>query len=140
MPPTNPIWTLNQSGITPAGLNGSDLAGCHITTNGTAYEFTAPNINTVLSSTTGSSLPSLPFTFPTFTYESLNWSVTVNSLTTGSGGTATGSWNNPPGPVGEEDDGDFTNATSGDFTAQSGSKLDVDEAAALSAKAQVCIY
>jgi|ERR1043165_7592312 hypothetical protein len=143
MPPTNPIWTLNASGITPAGLNGSDLAGCHITTNSTntAYEFTEPNITKVKSTTTGSSLPSLPFTFPTFTYDGLLWTITVTSMTTGTGGSAAGTWNNPTGPVAEEGDDDFTNATSGDFTAQSGSKLDEDEeaedeAAAHSAKAQ----
>lgn len=128
-PPTPPIWTLNASGITPAGPNGSDLAGCHINENaaGTAYQFTAPNPNTVLSTTTGTSLPSVPFTFPEFTYDGLNWIITVNSLGVGVNGS--GTWSNPLDEVTD------TPSTSGDFTAQSGSGLGEGEGDAHSAKA-----
>ena len=126
-PSTPPIWTLNASGITPVGSDGVNLVGCHITTNaaGTAYEFTKPNINDVLSTTTGTSLPSVPFTFPVFTYKGFDWTVTVSSLPAGS--TGSGTWSTP-GSVKR------TGAQNGDFTAQSGSGID-EVADAQSAKA-----
>jgi len=67
--PTN-VWTLHANGIS-GGSNGQDLVGCHITKNsaGTAYEFTAPNINTILSVTQTTTLPTAPFTFPQFGYD-----------------------------------------------------------------------
>lgn len=128
MPPSTPIWTLNASGITPAGSAGrTDLAGCHITENdtGTAYEFTEPNINNVLSTTTGSSLPTVPFDFPEFTYDGLQWNIRVTTLPAGANGS--GTWSTPGDEVKE------TAPQSGDFTAQAGAGLGEDEAA--SAKA-----
>ena len=131
-PSTPPIWTINASGITPPGSNGVDLVGCHITENAsqTCYEFTQPNITNILAFTPGSSLPSLPFTFPEFSYDGLNWLVTVNSLPVGA--TGSGTWNNPltMGKV-----KDPTPPTSGDFTAQSGSGLGEGKGSAHSAKA-----
>jgi hypothetical protein len=127
-PPTPPIWTLNASGITPVGSAGqTDLAGCHITENnaGTAYEFTEPNPNNVLSTTTGSSLPSVPFTFPVFTYDSLEWTITVTSLGVGVNGA--GTWSTPGD---EHNDHADTGPENGDFTAQSGSGLGEEESAA----------
>ena len=113
MPPL-PIWTLNASGIS-GGSEGQLLAGCHIIVNaaGTAYEFTAPNISDVLASTTGNVLPMPPFTFPTFTYKGLVWSIEVLSLPVGA--PATGTWS--------------TSAESGNFVAQAGEALGDDEAA-----------
>jgi hypothetical protein len=127
MPTTTPIWTLNASGITPAGSAGEQkLAGCHITQNsaGTAYEFTKPNINEVLA-TSGPPLPTLPFTFPTFAYKDLDWNITVSTLPSGANGS--GTWNTPGSGVAG------TAPESGDYTAQSGSGVDAD-AAASSAK------
>jgi hypothetical protein len=136
-PPTPPIWTLNASGITPPGSDGALLAGCHITTNaaGTNYEFTQPNINNVLATTPGTSLPSIPFQFPTTgVYQGFEWTIYVTSLPSGANGG--GQWSIVP--VGELSDHpkDPTGPTSGDFTAQSGSGVGEDEAAAHSAKAQ----
>lgn len=127
MPTTPPEWTLNASGITPADSAGQKkLAGCHITQNsaGTAYEFTKPNITEVLA-TSGPPLPTLPFTFPTFSYKDLDWSITVSTLPSGANGT--GTWSTPgSGPA-------DTGPESGDYTAQSGSEVGTD-AAASSAK------
>jgi len=132
MPPTTPIWTLNASNITPVGSAGVMLAGCHITENstGTAYEFTQPNINKVLSTTTGSSLPSVPFSFPQFTYKGLDWNITVASLAVGAN--VTGTWSTPGDELAAHPLP--TTPQSGDFTAQAGEGLD-EEAAASSAKA-----
>jgi hypothetical protein len=129
MPIPPAVWTLNASDINPAGSIGQkDLAGCHITENnaGTAYEFTEPNINKVLSTTTGSSLPSVPFSFPVFTYKGLQWNISVSTLPVGASGT--GTWSTP----GSERP--TTGIQSGDFVAQSGSGLAKDKGAA-SAKA-----
>lgn len=134
--PSNPIWTLNGSGITPPGSDGTLLVGCHITTNaaGTNYVFTQPNINNVLSTTPGTSLPSVPFTFPlTSVYRGFQWQIYVTSLPAGA--TGAGQWNIPPvgDPSGHPPDP--TDPKSGDFTAQSGSGLDEDEDNASSATA-----
>jgi hypothetical protein len=121
-PPPPPIWTLPASLIT-GGSAGVKLAGCHITTDaaGTAYEFTEPNITKVLSTTTGSSLPSVPFTFPTFSYKGLDWNITVTSLSVGVNGH--GTWSTPGNetlPTGPEN---------GDYTAQAGAGFEEDDAA-----------
>ena len=117
-----PIWTLTANNI-GGGSDGQDLAGCHITQNaaGTAYLFTKPNINEVLS-TMGPPLPTTSFTFPAFDYKDLkNWSISVTlPLTVGSN--ATGSWSIP----GQKRTGN----QSGTYTAQSdGTTDDADEAA-----------
>src|SRR5688500_4238690 len=78
------VWTINATGVT-GGSTKTDLVGCHITTNddGTAYEFTDNNINTVLATTSGTSLPTTPFTFPSFGLDGYTWTITVNTLTGG---------------------------------------------------------
>jgi hypothetical protein len=123
----SPILTLNASGITPANSYGhAKLAGCHITTNaaGTAYEFTEPNINNVLA-TAGPPLPTVPFSFPQFHFHEVDWTVTVNTLPMGANESGSGTWSTPGnGPD------DTINPQNGDFTAQTGGIVTVDETAA----------
>ena len=114
------VWTIhNVTG--PSGSHKSDLQGCHITTNaaGTAYEFTDNNINTVLATTTGTSLPTPPFTFPSFGLDGYTWTIVVNTLTGGAGGNqAQGTWSN--------DAPSIAAAEEGNYTAQAGSTVDED--------------
>ena len=122
-PPTPPVWTISANDVS-GGSNGSLLIGCHITENaaGTAYEFTQPNINNVLSTTPGSTLPSVPFSFPSFTYDGFTWTIGVTSL---SGADVDGTWATAATPEIEN-----VPAQSGDYTAQTGGgPLGVDEAA-----------
>ena len=121
------IWTLNASGITPAGSYGNaKLAGCHITTNsaGTAYVFTKPNINEVLATSSGPPLPTVPFSFPQFHFHDVDWNVTVNTLGTLAG---TGTWSTPGDGLSSPDD--TVNPQNGDFTAQTGGQVTPEEAA-----------
>lgn len=114
------VWTINAGGVT-GGSTKTDLVGCHITTNDddTAYEFTDNNINTVLATTPGTSLPTPPFTFPSFGLDGYTWTIVVNTLTGGGGGNqAQGTWsNNAPSIAAGE---------TGDYTAQAGSTVDED--------------
>ena len=108
-----PVWTLSINGIS-GGSVGRLLAGCHITENatGTAYEFTAPNINEVLS-VTASPLPRVPFTFPPFSYKGYMWTIVVISL--GVGVNVTGTW--------------AASAESGEYVAQPGLEMAEEDAA-----------
>lgn len=126
------VWTIHSGDVT-GGKDKSDLVGCHINTNaaGTAYQFTDRNINTVLSTTSGSSLPTPPFTFPSFSKNGYNWAISVSSLTGGaSGNQAEGTWSNDDPQIAAEEDGTWT--------AQAGSTVGddvVDDADADSAAA-----
>lgn len=126
--PTPNVWTLNASGITPAGKDGIKLVGCHIKFNSGTYLFTEPNINNVLASYTPPTPAPTSFTFPQFTYDKRNWSITVNlPLTSGANGS--GTWAvlgkqafatpMPPPPASPN--------TNGEYTAQAGSGLGGDE-------------
>ncbi|HSE24132.1 MAG TPA: hypothetical protein VLB68_20865 [Pyrinomonadaceae bacterium] len=120
------VWTLHANGIS-GGSNGQDLVGCHINTNtaGTAYQFTAPNINTILSTTPGTTLPTAPFDFPQFGYDGNTWDITVNTLQGGaSSNQAEGTW----GTLGKPDIKE-TGPQSGEWTAQAGSTAGDDLAA-----------
>jgi hypothetical protein len=126
------VWTIhNVTG--PSGSHKGDLQGCHITTNaaGTAYEFTDNNINTVLATTTGTTLPTVPFTFPSFGLDSLNWTIEVTTFTGGAGGNqAGGNWSNDAPSITAGEDGTWTaqaGSTVGDDT---GSDAEEDEDAA----------
>jgi len=114
------VWTINAGDVT-GGSTKTDLVGCHITTNddGTAYEFTDNNINTVLATTPGTSLPTTPFTFPAFGLAGYTWTIIVNTLTGGAGGNqAEGTWsNNAPG---------ISAAEEGTYTAQAGGGAEED--------------
>jgi len=123
--PTN-VWTLHANGIS-GGSNGQDLVGCHITKNsaGTAYEFTAPNINTILSVTQTTTLPTAPFTFPQFGYDDNTWNIAVTTLDGGpSSNQAEGTWGTLGKPSIKE-----TGPQSGEWTAQAGSTAGDDLAA-----------
>jgi hypothetical protein len=112
------VWTINAGDVT-GGSTKPDLVGCHITTNDddTAYEFTNNNINEVLATTTGTSLPTPPFAFPEFDLDGYTWTITVNTLTGGAAGNqAEGDWsNNAPTIAAAEE---------GTYTAQAGSGTD----------------
>ena len=85
-------WTINNAG---GGRDASDLVGCHIQRTSTGYDFTSPS-NQILASTTDTTLP---FSFNDFGYDGWEWTVTVDTLTSG----ASGSWeNNNPDITGEE--------------------------------------
>ena len=123
-----PIWTISNNDVS-GGSNGSLLVGCHITKNaaGTAYEFTQPNINNVLS-TDGPPLPTVPFTFPSFTYQGFTWTITVNSL--GLNADVDGTWATAATPEIED-----VPAQQGDYTAQTGGGPMAADGAASHAKA-----
>ena len=111
-------WTIHHAEGDP---DKSDLIGCHIIVNGdgTAYQFTESNVNNILSTTEGTTLPTPPFDFPNFPYDGHNWDLTVTTLTGGhSGNKAEGTWSN--------DDSQITNAQDGTYTAQAGSTVDED--------------
>jgi hypothetical protein len=115
-----PIWTIRASGVS-GGNTKSDLVGCHITTNdaGTAYEFTNNNITDILATTPGTSLPTPPFTFPSFGLDGYTWTIAVNTLTGGAGGNqAEGTWSN--------DAPSIAAAEEGNYTAQAGSTVEDD--------------
>ena len=108
------MWTINAVDVTGGGTR-DDLVGCHITTNDddSAYEFTENNINEVLSTTPGATLPTAPFTFPAFDFDGYTWTITVNTLTGGAGGNqAEGDWENNALSI--------TAAEEGTWTAQAG--------------------
>jgi hypothetical protein len=107
----NNIWTINNGDVT-GGKDGSDLVGCHIVQTATAYEFTEPNINNVLSTTPGSTLPTPPFDFPAFSYEGYTWNIHVGALSGGFSGT----WSNT--------DPTITADETGTWTAQAGAGVD----------------
>jgi hypothetical protein len=114
------VWTINAGDVT-GGNTKTDLVGCHITTNDddTAYEFTDNNINTVLATTPGTSLPTPPFTFPEFDLDGYTWTITVNTLTGGAGGNrAAGDWSNNAPTI--------TAAEEGTYTAQAGGGAEED--------------
>ncbi|HSE33812.1 MAG TPA: hypothetical protein VLA93_19735 [Pyrinomonadaceae bacterium] len=111
-------WTIHSGDVT-GGSHKDKLVGCHITTNtaNTAYEFTDNNINTVLATTTGTSLPTPPFTFPSFSLGGQNFTIEVTTLTGGnSSNQAQGNWS-IPSPTAEPD---------GTWTAQAGATTDVE--------------
>lgn len=104
------VWTIAAGDVT-GGSHKNDLVGCHITTNdnGTAYEFTNNNINDVLATTTGTSLPTPPFTFPDFDLDGYTWTIDVDTLTGGAGGNqAEGSWSNNAPTISADEEGTWT--------------------------------
>lgn len=114
------VWTIHANGLT-GGDTKSNLVGCHINQNaaGTAYQFTAPNINTVLATTSGTTLPTAPFTFDSFSFQNYTWDISVSTLTGGAGSNqAQGSWSNNAASIVAEQDGTFT--------AQAGSTVEDD--------------
>lgn len=110
----------NISGAT-GGSNGTHLNGCHITVvtdaSGTHYQFTKPNINEILATTPGLSLPTPPFNFPQFRYKEVDWVVMVQTLGANGGGT----WSTPSRKR--------TGSQNGDYTAQSGGTVHPKKAA-----------
>jgi hypothetical protein len=126
-------WTIAANGV-QGGSNKSDLVGCHIAQNsgGTAYQFETPS-GSVVSTTTGTTLPTPPFQFPMFTSTlagttSRNWYITVETLTGGaSNNQAGGKWSNSQFENPEADPTDT-------WVAQAGASVGAeDEAAGASA-------
>jgi hypothetical protein len=133
--PAQPEWTLTARHT--HGTDGQLLVGCHITINATntAYQFTQPNVNNVLATSTGTTLPTAAFTFPAFDYNGLTGVSISMDTPVASGTNWGGTWSctgsppigSTPPPQGPQ---------SGDFTAQAGTKLDEDaDEAASSANA-----
>ena len=121
------VWTIHS---TDGGKDSSQLQGCHIQVNGNTYQFTQPSIQNVLSTTTGTTLPTPPFTFPAFSLgaDGYSWTIIVTTLTGGhSNNKAEGTWTNT--------DPSITADESGTWTAQAGSTIDPEEEDASSAKA-----
>src|SRR4051812_5923515 len=103
------VWTLHANGLT-GGNSKSNLVGCHINQNaaGTAYQLTAPNINTILATTGGTTLPTAPFSFPGFSFQNYTWGISVSTLTGGPGGNqAQGSWTNDAAGIAAGEGGDW---------------------------------
>ena len=89
-------WTIDNA---KGGGNDSELIGCHLAISGTNYQFQLPS-GSVVATTTGTTLPTLPFNFPMFNSAlagttAVNWYITVESTTDGvSGNKAKGTWSN----------------------------------------------
>ncbi len=112
-------WTI-YAGDVSGGSFRENLIGCCVTENaaGTAYEFTEPNINNVLSTVTGSAFPTGAFNFPEFTYHGLTWQISVTSL---SPNEVQGSW------LAGIDRSEGILPEPGNWTAQAGSGASDDE-------------
>jgi hypothetical protein len=126
-PPGTPRWTLNAADIS-GGSDGQLLVGCHIVQNATNYTFTKPDW-TVLATSTGTTLPTAAFTFPTFNHRNINgWSVGMSTPPTDTTQNwGADSWSFPAQPLVEIED--TTPGQSGEFTAQAGSGLTGEEVA-----------
>ena len=81
------IWTIPANGIQPQSGPGMDLVGCHIAivndAFGQHYAFEFPN-GQIIVQTPGSTLPSIPFNFPTFNtgfrgHTAKDWYIRVTS-------------------------------------------------------------
>lgn len=135
MPPTNPPqWTLSSNLIT-GGSNGQLLVGCHVTENaaGTAYQFTQPAINQVLATSTGTSLPTGAFTFPSFNYNGVNgWVIGMTAPVAEGTNWSNCTWFTPQTPQQRIED---VPAQSGEFTAQAGGGVVPEEERAAAEKA-----
>ncbi|MFN2531677.1 MAG: hypothetical protein ABR555_10295 [Pyrinomonadaceae bacterium] len=129
------VWTIHSNGLT-GGNDKSDLVGCHVNVDGTGthYQFTEPNINNVLSTTTGTSLPTPTFNFPSFSYQGHTWEISVTTLTGGaSNNQAQGNWNNDDPEITGEQDGTWTaqaGSTAGDDIDEGGDEYEEDSASA----------
>jgi hypothetical protein len=114
------LWTIHTHKL-KGGPDKTDLVGCHIIETDTAYQFTGPDPDDVLSTTTGSK-PTPPFPFPVFSFEGsplVEWNIAVSTLTGGhSGNEAKGDWTNNDSPTGDE---------SGTWTAQAGAGVDDEQ-------------
>lgn len=117
-------WTINAGEAHgPKGGNQTALVGCHLAivedADGTHYQFQAPG-GTAEQTSTGSQLPTLPYTFPAFWAQlggptSMDWYIKVKTTTGGqSGNEAKGDWSNFPFPPA------FSETDPDTWTAQSG--------------------
>ena len=111
-------WTINNA---RGGRDSTALVGCKIqvSQDGLHYEFTLPN-NNILATTTGSTLPNTPFSFPEFAIPGgpavYNWNIQVTTVTGGNQrNKAEGTWTNS--------DPNTTADESGTWTAQAGSGM-----------------
>ena len=117
-------WTIHS---VTGGPDGGSLSSFHITQDGTTYDFTTSNPNTVLSTINLPTFPTGGFDFPSFDYgvagrNQITWNIHVTTLTGGTGNNqASGTWSNND-PTAEE-----TGIENGDWTAQAGSGADDDE-------------
>ena len=128
-PPTENIWTLHSN-----DPNGKDLNGCHIVLTGTTFEFTEPDPKKVLASTPGHLTPTIPFTFPVFTYKDTEWAIILWRLSTAPFGSGSGTWATSGKKITATSrhtvskETPQTDPQSGDFTAMNGGSGDPEEA------------
>ena len=117
-PPGTPFWTLTAANLS-GGSDRTKLAGCHIVQNATNYTFTTPDWD-VKSTSSGTSLPTTGFTFPTFSHRDITgWTITVLAPpAVSSQNWGGGTWSFPDEPGLEEVP---ITGQSGEFTAQAGS-------------------
>ena len=106
-------WTINS---VSGGNDTSDLIGCKLKQTDTGFKFKDANNDTLVTSTQ----TSLPLTFDSFPFEGYEWTITVDSITSGpSNNQASGSWsNNDPTVQGDED---------GTWVAQAGGGVGEDD-------------
>jgi hypothetical protein len=113
-----------QHSTLTGGSDKSSLIGCQIRENDASTQY---ELLFVVSRTPGTTLPTAPFTFPSFDFNDFTWTIGVSTMPTNA--PATGSWHNTdPNPVGDQ---------SGTWTAQSDQvdpdDLTADDASAASA-------
>ena len=122
--PTNPEkWTIANKNGAPA--IGDDLTGLLIKKTATSYEL----YGILKKVAKGSGPNGLPVTFTDVLYDGVTWDITVNSLPNS---TNAGTWLTPSASAAKDKD---VPPQSGEFTAQAGGEVDVDDESASSAKA-----
>lgn len=87
-----------QHSTLTGGSDKASLIGCQIRENdaGTQYELLF-----VVSRTTGTTLPTPPFTFPAFSFNNLSWGFGVQTMPANNQ-PATGTWNNNDSVTGDQ--------------------------------------
>lgn len=86
---------------TTGGSPGADLIDCRLKETESGFEFEKPD-KTKLSLTRGE-MPTLPFSFPEFTYKDQSWVITVTGIDLGKDEKeATGRWR-VPSPTNDEE-------------------------------------
>jgi len=123
------IWTLHS---TDPGGNGKELDGCHIVFTGITFEFTEPDPKKVLAAMPSHLTPTIPFTFPVFTYKDTEWAIVLWRLPMEADGSGTWATSGRKLTATRRHSGDKgtpeTDPQSGDFTAMNGGAGDPEEA------------
>jgi hypothetical protein len=91
-------YKITHNSLLTGGPDKSDLIGCQIRENdaGTQYELLF-----VVSRTTGTTLPTPPFNFPSFDFADTTWTFGVSTMPA-SNAPATGTWNTADNPTAQD--------------------------------------